>query len=112
MNFRGDFSKSKMEFSINLFGPAKCKIEPIGDNDREICLDLFKTAFLSRCEDMTNWTSFGRSGTEFNNVKYTFVHGSDGYGYCAIKNKDKFMDIRAEIEIEGSNVNFSRYQLI
>lgn len=100
-----------MEFSLNMFGPAKTIIEPIGEKDREVCLHLFKSAFLSRCTQQLNWTSFGRPGSEFHNVKYTFVHGSDGYGYCAIDNRDKLINIKAEVEIEGSNVNFSSQKL-
>lgn len=97
-----------MEFSLNTYGPERCVIEPIGDGDRDLCLYLFKSAFLSRCKQHTTWTSFGNVDSEFDNIKYCFVHGSDGYGYCAIANLDKHLDVRAEVEIEGSNVNFSR----
>lgn len=97
-----------MEFSLNVYGPAKCLIEPIGESDRELCLALFKDSFLARCKNQSSWTSFGAPESEFQHVKYCFVHGTDGYGYCAISNRDKSMDVRAEVEIEGSNVNFSR----
>lgn len=97
-----------MEFSLNTYGPEKCIIEPIGETDRDFCLQLFKDAFIARCKLGTTWTAFGGAGSEFERVRYCFVHGTDGYGYCAILNKDKHLDVRAEVEIEGSNVNFSR----
>lgn len=96
-----------MEFSLNVFGPEKAVIEPIGEGDRDLCLELFKKAFVQRCLQNNSWTAFGRVGSEFQHIKYTFVHGSDGYGYCAIINKDRHIDVKATIEIEGSNVNFS-----
>lgn len=106
VNFRGDFAEAQMEFAVNTFGPAKCVIEPIGETDRELCLTLFKDSFLGRNQQAT-WTAFGAPGSEFEHVKYCFVHGTDGYGYCAIKNSDKLVDVRAEVEIDGNNVNFS-----
>ena len=90
-----------------MYGPDKCIIEPIGEADRELCLCIFKDAFLDRCKHQTVWTSFGGNNPEFDNIKYSFVHGTDGYGYCAILNKERSMDVRAEIVIEGTNVNFS-----
>ncbi len=96
-----------MEFSINIYGVAPCIIEPVCDSKRQKCLLMFKEAFISRVKSKSIWTPFGSTGSEFQRVMYSFVHGSDGYGYCAIWNTEKNMDVRAVVRIEGTNVNFS-----
>jgi len=105
LNFKGHFSKSKMQYSLNLYGPDECVIEPVSRKSQDECLKIFKSAFMSRCERPTCvWNLYkGLKG-----IKFMFIHASDGYGFIAIWNQEHPRPIRATISLTGTNFNFSR----
>jgi hypothetical protein len=103
ISFRDNFGDNY--FSLNLYGPGECKIEPLAQSSYEESLQLFREGFLDRCQRLNSWTPFNTPGREFNKIFYSFVHGNDGYGYCAIWNKDPSINIEADVEFEGSSVS-------
>lgn len=99
-----------MDFSINVYGPSKSEIEPLSDVHNLDCQQLFKKAFLWRCMSKEHsWTPFGAPSSDYGMISYSFIHGTDGYGYCAIKNDDPLKDIKADVFIEGTNVSISKH---
>jgi len=95
-----------MEFSLNVYGPERCKIDLVDDCHIEDSLGLFKRAFMARSLDSNDWQPFGDSDPKYRDVSYTFVHGSDGYGYCAVQNKGD-STTEATITLTGLNIHFS-----
>ena len=97
-----------MEYSINVYGPSKCIIEPVSRKSREKCLASFRQAFINRCrQPTTKWSNCSIS-SRMTKVKRTIVQGSDGYGYLAIWNTTSDSRISAEATMTGTHLNMSR----
>lgn len=105
LNLKGVTGKN-LDYGLSIYGPSAARIDALDISEKERCFELFKQTLLDKSQTAGRWVPYGATGTDFASVRYSFVHGGDGYGYCAIWSQETRSRLEAEIEIAGENIQF------